>query len=622
MPWHEHFVKVKVFFKSPKKSKGRPSSDSDAHEVQPSLSRITAPVPIPDSSNDRISTGAQLVMGTALDTPIRSTRQGAATKVASLYPTNAQNGGPIYNHPLPPLPPLQPSIPQTAPATANTTLQQGNFAGAHDFIIYNAQMNDGPLNEDPEFTEKARRTRNGVRTEKESQAEEEKQAEKALQLLAIKGIPGAMLDSKDRGYVPRCNEDTRTALRGRIVEWGRKDEEPKRLLWLSGPAGVGKSAVAQTVAEELKEGGLLGGVFFFSRPNNRSDPDAVVPTLVYQLALQFPEYQRIIARQLKRDPLILNRNRRSQFKELIINPFLSLTSQLHTIAQKPLVIVLDGLDECNDREAQCEFVEMISHHMRLEGPALRLRWMICSRPEPDIKVSFSSEDCKAMCLRKKLEVHDTEAQKDARRILNKGFAEIRQRYPDQLTQEWPDMDQVRFIAERASGHLGFASFIVRFVGDKVYDDPFGQLQVCLRFLKQSGSSKDLNPLHALDLLYTQILSDIPANIFSTTRHILGLLILYGSELLTAAALVNFLGHTQQSFYRALRRLHSVITVPSSAEAATKPIQVYHASFADYLKDPARAGKFVLDEGAVHFDVAMRGLSWLGYCRKGLSSQLQ
>jgi hypothetical protein len=168
-------------------------------------------------------------------------------------------------------------------------------------------------------------------------------------------MPGAMLDSRERAYAPRCDEDTRQTLRDLIINWARNVEATQHVFWLSGPAGIGKSAVAQTVAEQLNAEGLLGAVFFFSRPNDRSDPDVVIPTLVYQLALLLPEYQRIVIQRLVKDPLIFSKDRRSLFKELIIDPFRTLVSQRHLPLQRPLVIVLDGLDECRDRKAQCEF---------------------------------------------------------------------------------------------------------------------------------------------------------------------------------------------------------------------------------------------------------------------------
>ncbi|KAJ3574444.1 hypothetical protein NP233_g1760 [Leucocoprinus birnbaumii] len=502
------------------------------------------------------------------------------------------------NKPLPPLPPANADVPCCTlnPCQYNgsrTNLQTGAFANAHHFTIGSAYLNDLPFEED-------------------MAARKERIGRKVLERLATKGMPSAMLESKERTYAPRCNEDTRKTLRTRILKWSRKENDSKRLLWLSGPAGVGKSAVAQTVAEELKDEGCLGAVFFFSRPNDRSDPDVVIPTLVYQLSLLLPEYKDLIISQFEKDPIIFDKNRRTQFQELIVEPF----RDLHCLAKlkQTLMIILDGLDECNDREAQLEFVNMITRYIRTERN-LRVRWMVCSRPEPDLMRAFLSADCRAICHEEKLEVDDIEAQADALRILQGGFTEIRERYPDQLPEDWPDQSKVRLIACRSSGHLGFVSFIIRFIGDKHYDDPSGQLDVCLRFLDGVKSPEDLNPLHALDLLYTQIFSSVPKNDLPIARRILGTLVLYGSESLTALVHLNFLGLDQTTFYRALQRLHSVLFIPPATKSASNPIQIYHASFSDYLRDSTRSGPFVLDEEAIHFDVAMRGLAWLSYrCR--------
>ncbi|KAF5348491.1 hypothetical protein D9756_009603 [Leucocoprinus leucothites] len=462
--------------------------------------------------------------------------------------------------------------------------------------------------------ENAREAEEYERHRKTEEDERWRKAEEALQELKARRLLGAMLDTEERGYVPRCNEDTRQSLRRHIVEWGQNDGEIERLLWLSGPAGVGKSAVAQTVAEELKKVELLGAIFFFSRPNNRSDPSDVIPTLVYQLAVLLPKYKLILGQLLKEDPSVFGKSRRSQFKELISDPFLPdlsrrpltlvsyLSEQLLTsLFHRPLLIVLDGLDECNGRDVQCEFVEMIARHACTEGPGFP-----------------AAVD--GICSHERLEVDDDEAQKDALHILREGFTNIRQRYPGQLPHDWPHDGKITFIAERASGHLGFASFIISFIGDQEYDNPSRQLKICLKFLQRTDPSNRVNPLHPLDLLYTQILSDIPEDTLPDTQLVLGLLILYGNERLTALVHANFLGLDQAAFYNSLRRLHSVVFVPPAPEASTKPIRVYHASFTDFLRDKARAKEFVLDEGAIHLYVATRGLKWLSHFSQEPSDQ--
>ncbi|KAJ3554299.1 hypothetical protein NP233_g12448 [Leucocoprinus birnbaumii] len=491
----------------------------------------------------------------------------------------------------------------------NATFGEGSFANAHNIKIGTAYMIDSSYRGNNHSITEGR-VKGQRQTDQERRMKEEEFEAIILEKIASKGISAAMLYAKDRGYVPRCNDDTRQALCDRIIPWVQDDKETPRVLWLSGPAGVGKSAVAQTIAEILDRRGLLGGVFFFSRLNNRSDPNVVIPTLVYQLARRLPEYLKIITKKIIRDPLILDNNRSTQFRELIIDPFLSLSSQTSTVAQKPLLVIIDGLDECSNRGAQREFVEMIAKHSQLEGAALQFRWMICSRPEPDINVAFSSPLCEATCRQEKLEIDDPEAQSDALRILQKGFEDIRRRYSDEIADDWPTSHQMYYIASQASGHLGFVSFIIRFIGDDHYDDPPGQLDICLKFLRNTSGPGHPNPLHALDLVYTQIFSNIPANILPTTKRILGLFVRYRDLCPNVIVLANFLALNQTSFYRALRHLHSVIFVPSANDATKMSIKIYHASFTDYLKDSSRSGKFALNDEMLHLDVALAGLKWL------------
>lgn len=295
------------------------SSKADHAATLPQIV-ITPPDEIPaitDLTNDAVPTHP----------PVQSNPtpgHGPPPSFISLHSLNTQakNSSPS---PPPPQPSHDKAQEVSATADAQTiqsaTFREGSFANAQGVYIGTAVMIDS------EKTEEERRTQEEKRAEKERRAEEERQAANALEKLATKGMPSAMLDSIDRGYVPRCNEDTRQTLRHRIVTWCRQGEEIRRVLWLSGPAGIGKSAVAQTVAEELKGKRLFGGGFFFSRPNNRSNPNVVIPTLAYQLATHIPEYRRIIAHKIIQDPVILDRSRATQFQELIIDPFVTLLTQ-------------------------------------------------------------------------------------------------------------------------------------------------------------------------------------------------------------------------------------------------------------------------------------------------------
>ncbi|KAF9443678.1 hypothetical protein P691DRAFT_679077, partial [Macrolepiota fuliginosa MF-IS2] len=429
--------------------------------------------------------------------------------------------------------------------------------------------------------------------------------EPVIERLLGKGKPTAIHDSSARAYPPLCHPDTRKTLRGRVVRWGMGDGD-ERILWILGPAAIGKSAVAQTVAEEFKEAGRLGASFFFSRPNQLDDPDWVIPTIVYQLAIQNGEYKRIITKCLVDNISILDKNRSTQFRVLITEPFRTLMTEYPHTVQELLVIILDGLDECKDKGAQCEFIRLINTHSR----QVPLRWMICSRPDWHLMTVLSNADFTVTCRREELKICDDEAQWDVQRLLEVEFDKIRQKYRDRLPVDWPSEYQQRRIASIASGHLGFASFILRFIGDEQYHDPDGQLKVCMMFLKDGCTVGPISPLHALDDLYRQVLSDVPADILSTTMRILGLVIVDRHGLDSADDQARFLGLDQVTFCKALQNLHSVVYVPPIEESNTTPLHIYHASFSDFLDDIKRSGEFHLNREAAKYDFALQCLHWI------------
>ncbi|KAF9440385.1 hypothetical protein P691DRAFT_687850, partial [Macrolepiota fuliginosa MF-IS2] len=71
--------------------------------------------------------------------------------------------------------------------------------------------------------------------------------------------------------------------------------------------GIGKTAIAQTVAEEFRASDRLGASLFFSVKNLRDNPNEVIPTLVYQLALTYPKSKSLVIKRLSAGRTILER---------------------------------------------------------------------------------------------------------------------------------------------------------------------------------------------------------------------------------------------------------------------------------------------------------------------------
>lgn len=75
--------------------------------------------------------------------------------------------------------------------------------------------------------------------------------------------PVADVDSSERDPPPHCHPSTREWLTTSIEKWLMNEHRQWDLLWFHGATGVGKSTIAQTIAEYAAEQGRLGAASFF-----------------------------------------------------------------------------------------------------------------------------------------------------------------------------------------------------------------------------------------------------------------------------------------------------------------------------------------------------------------------
>ena len=88
-----------------------------------------------------------------------------------------------------------------------------------------------------------------------------------LRDLKLAASLGAIHDSAERYPAPNCHLDTRKAVRQIILDWIRSESSDSFFFWLYGPAGAGRTAILQAIAEFLcspsGSGQNFGGSFFF-----------------------------------------------------------------------------------------------------------------------------------------------------------------------------------------------------------------------------------------------------------------------------------------------------------------------------------------------------------------------
>ncbi|KAF7378245.1 NACHT domain-containing protein [Mycena sanguinolenta] len=213
-----------------------------------------------------------------------------------------------------------------------------------------------------------------------------RESERGIDLLHNAVALAALHDSGESFPQPRCHPETRTEMMQKLHKWSLEADPATTILWLHGPAGAGKSAIMQTFSSELETAGRLGGSFFFKRDHAmRGNAKTLFSTIAYQLALSVPWLKASISRIVEENPAILARSMQTQLQRLICEP-----AQLCPVDenQKPIIIVIDGLDECDSQHVQEEILCSIRNFTSQYH--LPFRFTIASRPEAHISEVFES----------------------------------------------------------------------------------------------------------------------------------------------------------------------------------------------------------------------------------------
>ncbi|KAJ3569950.1 hypothetical protein NP233_g4711 [Leucocoprinus birnbaumii] len=438
---------------------------------------------------------------------------------------------------------------------------------------------------------------------------------------------GAAYNSHVAKSKARCLEGTRTQYIQDITGWatGIDPTQRHRLMWMHGPAGVGKSAVAKSCAEKIAARELLGASFFFSRETSVNNPSHFFTTIAHQLAVRYPEYKKISGAKIEEDPDILTRELKSQFQALILTPFLELNERGVSIPHG--LVIIDGLDECDGDLAQAEIVDIIGTALARHGPNVPLLWAIFSRPERHIVHAFSKLSGSPFFSAIELPVsrdYDGDILLYFRNVLQSPSSPEDFFMTSSVEVPWPSEENLITLVKMVAGLFIYAATVARFIMDPDALSPERQLASILSFYSESHSANldDQSPITSeLDAFYSMIMSHVPLNLLTLAKEIL--LIHYTFPSMPIRFSANHLGITLLELDRSLSKLRSVLAFdpnhcyryiydgdqskhrlrwPGSAT-----VRFYHASFEEYLLDQKRSGRYCIRDLSRYNTLAVKGL---------------
>ncbi|KAF8969184.1 hypothetical protein BDZ97DRAFT_1695915 [Flammula alnicola] len=383
------------------------------------------------------------------------------------------------------------------------------------------------------------------------------------------------------------------------------------MFWLRGPAGVGKSAVAQAVALLLEQEEDLAASFFFSRTApGRNNGNMLIVTLAYQIAMNFPPTRTYIARNIKRNPSIFTLSNKVQIQKLIVEPVnrvrKSFTYRFSNLLfflrwNQPRLIVVDGLDECDDLKVQCDLLLVIGQ--AIQQLQLPFRFLITSRPESQILSTFELDPLfqagNGIDVTQKDLGEDHDANHDIRTFLRKAFSEIRRTHPlrDYLPEIWPTFNEIELLVQKSSASFIYPATVIRYI-----QSPLLRPDDCLKvILGLSAIPDDDRPYGQLDDLYIYIFKSTPDKHKKSIKLIFDILVIPRSKddnlgaFTTPAMLDKLLFFPPGHVEHILGNLLCLVNL----HGRDKPIKVLHASLSDFLLDLSRSGEFYADMGRAH-----------------------
>ena len=402
-------------------------------------------------------------------------------------------------------------------------------------------------------------------------------------------VPGAFHNSAERYDPPKCHPHTHEAVLKRIMLWVDDPVNEAQIMWMFGPAGAGKSAIAQSIAKMCFQQGKLAASFFFSRnTSGRDNKTWFISTIVYQLVLAIPKIQDAVNKALQADRFFLSQSLHVQAESLITKPLNDLLpsgSENGIQNPRPRLIIVDGLNECGQAKNQRYVLDILSTVTR--DSIYPLLFLVATRSEQVICDSFSEE---LMCsITTCLPLDNTyQPNTDIERFLRSKFHKIIMSHPAgvDIPSGWPDNEDIMQLVRKSSGQFIYASTVVKFV-ESTCHLPQERLDVVFGLV----SLEIATPFAELDALYNQILSTVIQ--IEKALDIFMVLMLFRRLPPRPDIFDQFFSYRPGQTRAILSDLHSILYVPPKNDKG-RIIRILHTSLSDFLLDAKHSGKFFID----------------------------
>src|SRR5260221_9377911 len=225
---------------------------------------------------------------------------------------------------------------------------------------------------------------------------------------------------------------------------------------LTAVAGAGKSTIAHMITHSCAKHNILLSSLFF-REGKMTTPKYLWSGMARSLAIRSKSYHQMLTSVLENRLSITTAAFDKQFRELILKPL----CHGPPLANSPLIIIIDALDEC-DEDASQTLLELLRDSV-LELPCC-VKFFVTSWPIRVVDDYFQSS---SSIHHMRIELSDDKNLQDCKAYIHSQVLKLKE-LPQVTTGNWlPDFEQK--LVMHAGGLFVWVSIVMEYLRNKTTD---------------------------------------------------------------------------------------------------------------------------------------------------------
>ncbi len=350
-----------------------------------------------------------------------------------------------------------------------------------------------------------------------------------------------------------------------IEQWRTADDN-KRIFWLSGLPGVGKSAVSAQLAHYCKD--KVAAVHFCDYSNTEHrNASRVIRSICFQLCTRIPEFRtKVLFIPEVFDHSIDKMDSSELFECIIIKPL----SLLIDSGRDRSLIVIDALDEATENKRN-QLVDILAKYA--DRIPQWIRFVVTGRPEKELTGSLKDMEYDLLDISSKQNKADLEEY-------------IRLKLPEQLAQCTNEQEAITNLIEKSEGIFLYI------------------VQVCEEILQGhfSLTEPDKFPIGLDGLYYAFFLrltnqvdkpeEEVDTKVYHEKYHTQLSMIMAAIEDLPTAIIKESCSWSAEQLNRFLLQIRTLFPTGTGADGET--IHPFHKTIVDWISNAERAKQFVVN----------------------------